>query len=234
MKKVYLMIILTLGLIVTSGCAKLNNTNTPGKDDKTNNSKPLTKVVIDAGKKEVTDNNAKSANLEIADNAFFIKSNVSQVNFKGTFLFTDVIEKQVILHFSEVANLKYGKLYQLKLDAIKDVPNDRLRLAYLYVQKNKIYKIEPTSINELKTSEEIPIDSVIVCQDKEMKDTLNDNELGWHHYIEVNGDTREYHSYNNQVSTGYYESFSWKKGKGLINYRSGYGAERDSIELQLK
>lgn len=62
---------------------------------------------------------------------------------------------------------------------------------------------------------------------------LGEDESGFHSYLEVKGDKREYHSYNNQVSTGYYESFIWEKGKGLINYRSGYGAESNSIELQL-
>jgi hypothetical protein len=123
----------------------------------------------------------------------------------------------------------------LRFDSIEGVPNERLSLGYFYVQKDKIYKIQPTNENlsKLKTNEELQNDSVIVCQDKEIKDTLGKDEPGFHHYLEVNGDKREYHSYINQVSTGYYESFTWEKGKGLVNYRSGYGAEKDSIELQL-
>ena len=135
-----------------------------------------------------------------------------------------------------MASLKDGKLYELKLDFIEGVPIERLCLGYFYVQKDKIYKIELTeeNLNKVKKGEGLPDSSVIVCQDKELKDTLSKDEPGFHHYLEVDGDKREYHSYNNQVSTGYYESYTWDKGKGLINYRSGYGAERDSIELQLK
>jgi len=105
----------------------------------------------------------------------------------------------VKLQISEIANLKNGKLYELKLDSIEGVPTERLSLGYFYVQKDKIYKIEPTeeNLNKLKTSEEVPNGSAIVCQDKELKDALSKDEAGWHHYIVVNGDKREYHSYNN-------------------------------------
>jgi hypothetical protein len=129
----------------------------------------------------------------------------------------------------------------LKLDPIEDVNvpierfSERLNLGYFYVQKNRIYRIDPTeeNLNRLKTSEELPNDSVIVCQDKDIKDTLSKDEQGWHQYLTVNGNKQEFHSYNDQVTTGYYESFIWEKNKGLINYRSGFGAERDGIELQL-
>ena len=211
MKKA-LIIILTIGLTFT-GCAKLNNTSNISKQyDKVNNLKTPAQI-----------------------SSFFFKDNVSQLNYKGSFLFDDDLEKDVKMHISEVANLKYGKLYELKLDAIEGIPNDRLNLGYFYVQKDKIYKIQPTeeNLSKLKTSEELPNDSVIVCQNKEIKDTLSEDESGWHHYMELNGNKREYHSYNNKVETGYYESFIWEKNKGLINYRSGYGAESDSIELQL-
>lgn len=157
------------------------------------------------------------------------------LNYKGIFLFKKAIQKEVKLQISEMSNLNNGKLYELKLVSIEGVPNERLSLGYFYVQKDKIYKIEPTeeNLNKLKTSEEVPNSSAIVCQDKELKDILNKDEAGWHYYIDVNGDKREYHSYNNKVSTGYYESFIWEKNKGLINCRSGYGAEKDSIELHL-
>lgn len=49
--------------------------------------------------------------------------------------------------------------------------------------------------------------------------------------LEVKGNERVYHSYNNQIETGFYESFIWEKNIGLISYESGYGAERDSIVL---
>lgn len=168
------------------------------------------------------------------DNSYFYKNDVLQMNYKGIFIFDDIIEKEVKLNINKVVNLKNGKLYELKLDSIEGVPNERLSLGFFYVKNDKIYKIEISeeNVDILKTSGEIPNGSVIVCQDNEIKDTLGKDESGWHYYLEVDGDRREYCLYNNQVSSGYYESFTWEKSKGLISYRSGYGAERDSIELQ--
>lgn len=235
MKKV-LIIILAISFIFASGCAKPNNiTNITGQGNNANNLKPSPKINLNTNKTGTVNDKFTTNGEETVNNSFFFKSNVSALNYKGNFLFDDIIEEEVKLNINEVANLKYGKLYELKLDPIQGIPNERLNLGYFYVQKDKIYKIEPTEENlgKLKTSEELPNNSVIVCQDKEIKDTLGENESGWHHYMEVNGDKREYHSYNNEISTGYYESFVWEKNKGLVNYRSGYGAESDSIELQL-
>jgi hypothetical protein len=227
MRKV-LIVLLTIGVIFTSGCTKSNEIpNSTKQDSHASNSKSSPQVNSISNKTD--------ANMEIVDNSCFFKSNISQMNYKGNFLFDEILEQDLELNINELANLKNGKLYELKLDPIEGVPNNRLSLGYFYVQKDKIYKIESTeeNLSKLKTSEELPNDSVIVCQDKEIKNTIGKDEPGFHHYLEINGDKREYHSYNNHVSTGYYESFTWEKGKGLINYRSGYGAERDSIELQL-
>ena len=234
MKKL-LIIILTIGLILTSGCTKSNNIpNVSNQGSNANNLKPSTQADFTTNKTDAP-NNTNITNTETIGNSFFFKNDVSKLNYKGKFLFDDIVEKDVKLNVNEVANLKYGKLYELKLDPIEGIPNERLSLGYFYVQKDKIYKIESTeeNLSKLKSSGELPSGSVIVSQDKEIKDTLGKDEPGFHHYLEVNGDKRVYHSYNNQVSTGYYESFTWERGKGLINYRSGYGAERDSIELQL-
>jgi hypothetical protein len=230
MKKL-LTIIIAVAFLLTSGCTKTNsipNASNQGSD--VNNLKQSTQADLTTGQ-----TNASSITNTTASNLFFFKNKDLKLNYKGTFLFGTIVEKDIKLNINELVNLKYGKLYELKLDPIKGVPDERLSLGYFYVQNDKIYKIEPTkeNISKLKTSEELPNDNVVVCLDKEIKDTLGKNEAGFHHYLEVKGDKREYHSYNNQVSTGYYESFTWEKGKGLTNYQSGYGAERDSIELQL-
>lgn len=226
-----LIILIIIGVIITSGCTKYDEIPSGFMSDMyTSNSKLSPQVSSTSNQKDTND-----AKEEIVDNEFFFNRNISQINYKGEFLFDDIIEQDVKLNINEKANLKNGKLYELKLELTEGVPDDRLSLGYFYVQKDKIYKIYMTEENliELKASEELPDGSVIVCQDNEIKDTLGEDEQGFHYFLEVDGDKREYHSYNNQVDTGYYESFTWEKGKGLINYQSGFGAERDSIDIQL-
>lgn len=221
MKKA-LVIIFTIVLIVISFLIANNISNDKNESSYDDNSKISSQTDTKITDKEIV-------------NPYFFTNNISEQNSKGKFLFDDIIEQDVTLNINELANLKYGKLYELKLDSMEGIDDERLNLGYFYVQEDKIYKIEPTeqNLDMLKTNEELPEDSVIVCQDTEIEDSLNDNEQGFHHYLIVEGDKRIYHSYNNQVSTGYYESFTWKKDIGLTNYRSGYGAENDSIELQL-
>ncbi len=66
-----------------------------------------------------------------------------------------------------------------------------------------------------------------------LEHALSETEAGFHHYIDVENDEIIYHSYNNLTETGYYETFVWKIGVGLIQYKSGFGAERESIKLDI-
>lgn len=197
----------------------------------------------DSGQKESAGASAVSTkpDSEASGNHFFFGDAVSEAEYRGRFMFRGVVEKDVKLLVTEVSELKLGKLYELKLDSsassIEGIPEERLNLGHFYVMKDKIYRIDPKEENliRFRTTEALPDENsgVVVCQEDEMKDALATDERGWHHYITVAGERREYHSYNNLVETGYYESFTWEKGKGLVEYRSGYGAERDAIELEL-
>lgn len=180
----------------------------------------------------------KTSSKSTLNNVFFFKNNITQVSYTVTYAFEDnmPVDDNIKLYVNEVANLKQGRLYELKIDNIQDVPRERLILGYFYVQKDKIYKMELTeeSLKNLKSNNVIPKESIVVCQEKALKDNLKKDKSGWHHYIDVDGDKRIYHAYNDLTTTGYYESFTWEKGRGLISYYSGFGAESDSINLQVK
>lgn len=226
--------ILIISFLLTSGCIKSNSTSITEKGSIINNSKPSPKVSLNTNKIKLANKNSNISVEETVNNLFFFQRHVSKLNYKGSFLFDDDVETNVKLNINLLVNTNNGSLYKLKLSTIEGIPNDRLNLGYFYVEKYKIYKINLTKKNLLKLkSGEVPNDSVIVCQNKEIRDTLTKDKSGLHQYIIVNGNRREYHSYNNNISTGFYETLIWEKNKGLINYRSGYGAERDSIDLQL-
>ena len=170
-------------------------------------------------------------------NTFFFKNNITEATYSGTFAFgEDVQTLDVKLSVEQVAQLKDGAVYELELEPFDGVGEERLNLGYFYVQKNIIYKFSASqeSLESLKSSDKLPEDSVIVCQEKELKDNLGEDESGFHNYIEVDGNKRVYHSYNDMTGTGYFESFTWEKNNGLVSYRSGFGAENDLIELQVK
>ena len=224
MKKL-LIIILAAGILLLSGCAGESKTSDISGEPSPSSPKLSTQAQTTV---------QVSPEQESVENPFFFGAGLSQAKYHGIFLFNDMIEQEAILQINKIADLQDGTLYELRLDAAIDIPEERLALGYFYVQQDKILKTDATEENlDLLKSNELPGGSVIVCLDEEMKDPLSEGETGLHQYIEVNGDQREFHSYNDGVSTGYYESFTWEKGKGLVGYRSGYGAEKDAVELAL-
>ena len=153
-------------------------------------------------------------------------------------------EREVDLIITEVHDFKEGILYELKINANEEIRDcyqldrfsvDRLNLGYFFVQEEQIFLIREDFFRvKQMTAEELVSIGTLVCQEEEKADVLGTDEQGWHECIAVDGNRREYHSYNDLTETGFYEHFVWENGKGLVAYKSGYGAEADDIELYYK
>jgi hypothetical protein len=197
---------------------------------------------IDIVPTEELSNNLLVQTIETDRNPFFFLNDVSKARYKSRFTFfsEDTLPNEMELLVTEVLNFENGILYELRLDYDKDFDNrhlfgwDRFQLGYFYVQKDKIIMIRGINVlDKIKSEEDIFKECNIVCQEKEHNDALGENEKGWHEYILADGNRREYHGYNTLTETGFYEMFIWEEGKGLVEYKSGFGAEKDDIELQL-
>lgn len=149
-------------------------------------------------------------------------------------------QKEVTLSITEVQHFKEGTLYELKVDCDEEL--DRYEeyrgewwyIGFFFVQGEEIYFIRGKEVqNEFQSAEEIQNAGTLVCNEAGKEDILGDDKEGWHEYIVVAGDRREYHAYSNLVETGYYECFVWEAGRGLVGYWSGYGARSNDIELYL-
>lgn len=179
------------------------------------------------------------------DNQYFFKDDILSVTYKGSFMFWNPLNRPIILCINKVASFNDGEVYLLRLNQIEvtepldKIPEDRLQLGHFYVTKDKIYRLCYTDnsiyfVNHYKkgiTENNFIKESQIVCQEDELKDSLGENAKGWHEFIEIDGDKRRFVSYNNIVNTGFYENIVWEKDKGLIYYRSGYGAGKETIEF---
>jgi hypothetical protein len=172
---------------------------------------------------------------EPISNKYFFNSDVEQVKYQGKFLFASYNEQDINLFVNEVVKHRDGILYQLKLNTVEELNEERLIIGYFYITKDCIYKINPTeeNLNQINKKAEIPADSIIVCQETAVKDSVAETAKGFHSYLTVNDNKCEYHSYNNKTETGYYETFVWENNRGLVHYKSGYGAEFNSIELSI-
>lgn len=181
---------------------------------------------------------SKSNKQEIVRiNPFFINEGEQVYNARFSELSSNN-EVEVKLLTEMVKEYENGILYEVKISSDKEVQDvygtDRLNLGYFYVQSDKIYLIKDESVQgETMTEAELVGKGIIICQENEKKDLLLEDEKGWHEYILVDGDRREYHGYNTLVETGYYERFIWEAEKGLIEYKSGFGAENYDIQLSI-
>ncbi len=186
------------------------------------------------------DNKENKTNSVFSDqdksNTYFSVNNLNTKKFKGRFSSNEgeLIEKEVKVYADLVLKSKLGSVYKLEIEPIKNILEERLILGYFYVLKDKIYKIEPieNNIDKIKNNEIIS-ESIIVCQEEEIPDHLSVNTKGEHQYLTDKGNIKEFHMYNDKINTGYFETYVWEKNIGLKYYKSGYGAEKDFVEIKL-
>ena len=179
---------------------------------------------------------------ELADSYFF-RQGADSRTYMAAFadFWPQQQENKVVLHITEVQVFEEGTLYKLKIDSDVEAPDthagyrgDWRNFGLFYVQGDEIYFIRAEEAkSEYQTVEEILNDGTLVCNEAGKEDALGEDERGWHEFILADGDRREYHGYSTLVETGYYEHFYWEKGKGLVTYESGYGAEANGIKMNL-
>ncbi len=164
--------------------------------------------------------------------SYFFPQGTEGVTYTGSLW--DSSEQQVLeLSIAKVEAFAEGNLYQLQIKYDKELQGrwgiDRRDLGLFLVMGDRIYKVDATK-EAPYTVEDIISTGTLVCSKENKEDTLGEEEKGGHEYIVADGNRVEYHGYNTLVETGYYECFIWEKGKGLVEYRSGYGAGAE-VEL---
>ena len=185
------------------------------------------------GNNEETDSNILS---ERESNVFFDEKKFEFSKYRGVFtdVYGNLIEKDVHIQVQEIGCLKGGKVYKLEIEQIQGISEKRLLLGMFYVQNDKICKIDYTqeNVDIILKEKNLPNAGVIVCQNEEIKDSLKQEQKGFHQYLQVQEDERKYCAYNNEIESGYFETYIWERDVGLKYYKSGYGAERDLVELE--
>lgn len=172
-----------------------------------------------------------------SDNSYFFPQDVTSCTYEGTAFWEPSAQPaEIVLSITKVQSFGEGDLYALEINHGENAEDrfgvDRSRLGSFLVQEDKIYFLDSACAKgESLTAEAVINTGKLVCNEAGTMDVLDENEGGWHEYILVDGNKREYHGYNNLTETGYYECFIWELGKGLVEYRSGYGAEADAISL---
>lgn len=196
----------------------------------------------------------------VCGNPYFFKEGQSEAVYEGYFLplsFRE-IKQNIVLNIQKIEVFENGELYSLELDQLEptDDPLDSIRmgaryLGYFYVTEDIIYRVntgissidregmtkeavEDMNENIIKLiheeGEDFLEECLIVCNEEGTENTADEN--GWHEYVEVDGDRRIFHMYNDYVSgTKEYEQIIWEKGKGITYYQHGAGNMLMHVEL---
>ena len=203
--------------------------------------------IVEQMKSELTSENESIISIEVETiNPYFTQGN-QMIWFDARFCFDEDLPDKETISFHFVKELGEGQLFELIIDCDEEMMSkykDRFHLGYFYVTKDTIlcfrgYIEDKTFINAYDMAVEDISEEIICLYGTKVfsvipkEDELGVEEQGWHEWIEVEDSLVRYSSYNNMVETGFYEYFVWEKGKGLVQYISGYGAERNGIDLVL-
>ena len=164
-------------------------------------------------------------------NEYFPYTDEETVQFKVTnFFYED--DKYVNLQVKKLASYENGDVYRITIDH-EDCPEryyygvtDRFNLGTFYVTEDKIYVIDGR--DDIPTEEEFLSVNKVVCAEGDSKVNPDGEAIELTH----GGYTCFCSKYNTLIESGFYFNYRWRKGEGLVYFRSGYGAEGDPIEIK--
>ncbi len=170
-------------------------------------------------------------------NAFFFEPGTTSAEFKFSYSGSSEAEQmpeKADMQIETIAEWENGTVYRMKWNLDEEIEDESLKyrawLGYFYVTRDRIYRILGEEHIVPEAEETFLKEGVIVMDQRAITDP-NPDENGVRYDIQMDGDICRCGSYSTLVETGYYETFVWKKGTGLVGYQSGWGAERDAVKL---
>ena len=159
------------------------------------------------------------------------------------------------LEMKWIKRYENGDLYKLSILPTADMTkagylgDARLHI-YMYVTSDEIYRLWSYDIHSderiefynddellvaaLDTDERLIANGELVCSMENVADALDSEEVGTHAAITHRGNQAIYTRVDRKVNgePGYYETFVWEEGRGLVEYRSGFRAEAEILYLE--
>lgn len=205
-KWIGILAVILLIIVAISCLTNTNRTEENVKNEKTDNHSKSEKNI----KNEKTDNHLNSEKID-----FWKDGNVFTASLTR-YVDEDKVTKKCVVLVNEKEKNQYD--VTIRCDFKKGY--DGIKIGTFNVTKNNIIK------------EEVDGERKVVWSDKAIPDKLSKEKKGSHNAIEIEDKKVKFSHYNNIVETGYYEQITFSKEKVLEQFVSGYGAERDLIQLE--
>ena len=158
--------------------------------------------------------------------------------FRGTEWGDEIQQEEIPLSAraltTRLARMPWGAIFKIEFTDLKSrAPKKReIRPEYFIVTDDRIVLLNETD-NEAAVKKISALDKAPTFEDGDVRGItsgkLNYEDGPWTTTIEIKGDECTYLASHN---SGHFTTMIWKKGVGLIEYASGYGAHADGFRLK--
>ena len=158
--------------------------------------------------------------------------------FRGTEWSNDIEEEEIPLTAqvitTRVAKMPWGAIFKIEFTDLKSRAKKprQIRPDYFIVTDERIVLLNEED-NDAAVKRISAIEKASKFEDGDVRGItsgkLNYEDGPWTTTIEVQGDLCSYLSSHN---SGHFSKMLWKKGVGLVEYASGYGARADGYRLK--
>ena len=178
--------------------------------------------------------------LGYAANPFLDASNDQPVSakFRGTEWSDDIGEQDIPLTgrvvTTRIGKMPWGAIFKVEFTDLKsraDKPRE-IRPDYFIVTDDRIVLLNEDD-NDAAVKRISAMDKAPTFEDRDVRGItsgkLNYEEGPWRTTIEIKGNECTYLASHN---SGHFTKIVWKRGVGLLEYASGYGAHADGFRLK--
>jgi hypothetical protein len=158
--------------------------------------------------------------------------------FRGTEWSDDIEEEEIPLTArvitSRVAKMPWGAIIKIELTDLKSRAQKprQIRPDYFIVTDERIVLLNGED-NDVAGKKISAMDKAPMFEDRDVRaitsGKLNYEEGPWTTTIEIKGNECTYLASHN---SGHFTKIVWKRGVGLVEYASGYGAHADGFRLK--
>ncbi len=162
----------------------------------------------------------------------------ASANFRGTEWGDEIQQEEIPLTArvvtTRVAKMPWGAIFKIEFTDLKSrAPKKReIRPDYFIVTDDRIVLLNEED-NDAAMKKISALDKAPTFEERDVRGItsgkLNYEDGPYTTTIEIKGDECTYLSSHN---SGHFTSIIWKKGVGLIEYASGYGAHADGFRLK--
>jgi hypothetical protein len=162
----------------------------------------------------------------------------ASANFRGTEWGDEIQQEEIPLTArvvtTRVAKMPWGAIFKIEFTDLKSrAPKKReIRPDYFIVTDDRIVLLNEED-NDAAMKKISALDKAPTFEERDVRGItsgkLNYEEGPYTTTIEIKGDECTYLSSHN---SGHFATIVWKKGVGLVQYASGYGAHADGFRLK--